>query len=152
MYNLYLWSEKKFPAILVRKYSGSSNFVKYVDCGFPNCVYGVSLQMIKAARGMSRSMLNASASCLSLLGKACMSLILTLIHRNVKWSLHCWRGWESSGEMWHLLTQLLCSMLGTCYELLPEQHSGLDACLVYSIHHCPVLRSSGPTSITIWET
>lgn len=97
-------------------------------------------------------MLNTSASCLSLPGWACMSLILLLIQRNGKRPLRCWRWWESSGEMWHLLAQLLRSMLGTCYELLPEQHSGLDAYLVYPIHHSQVLRSSGAVLTAIWET
>lgn len=30
------------------------------------------------------------------------------------------------GKMWHLLAQLLCSMLCSCYELLSEQHLGMD--------------------------
>lgn len=66
---------------MVRKYSGSPaevRFTKYVDYGFPNCIYGVSLQMIKAARGLCRGMLNTSANCLPLPGWAHMSLMLSL--------------------------------------------------------------------------
>lgn len=37
----------------------------------------------------------------------------------------------------------------TCYELLPEQHLGLDGCLVYSIRHSRILRSSEATLTTL---
>lgn len=45
---------------------------------------------------------------------------------------------EKAGIFWRKVRfapQLLCSMVGACYELLPEQHSGLDGYLMYAIHH-----------------
>lgn len=102
---------------------------------------------------MGRGLLNISASCLALPDWAFLSVILPLIQRGEKWRFSCWRWWESSGEMCHLLSQLLCSMLSTYfYELLPEQHSGLDGYLLYLIHHSQFLRSSGTGLTAIWET
>ena len=138
----------------MRKYSDSPaevRFAKYLDYGFPNCIYGVSLQMSKAAREVCRGTLNTFASSLPLPGWAHVSLILPLIQRNGKWPLCCWRQWESSGETWHLLAQLLCSMLGTRYVLLPEQPLGLDGYLMCLSHHSHVLRSSGTVLTAIWE-
>lgn len=58
---------------------------------------------------------------------------------------------ESSGEMWHFLAQLFCSVLRTLYELLPEQHWRLDGYLMHPIHYTHIPRPSGTVLTTIWE-
>lgn len=84
---------------------------------------------------MGRGLLNISASCLALPKWAFMSLILPLIQLL-----------EVVGISWGNVS-FACSAImlhARCfYELLPEQHSGLDGYLLYLIHHSQFLRSSG---------
>lgn len=72
-------------------------------------------------------------------GQARRSLLLPFSQRSGKRLLHCWRLWKFLGETYHLLAQVLCSTLGTCYQLLPQQHLGWDGCLMCLSHHSRVL-------------
>lgn len=76
---------------------------------------------------------------------------ITLHSKEWKTALTLLEEVESSGEMWHFLAQLFCSMLHTLYELLPEQHWRLDGYLMHPIHYTHIPRPSGTVLTTIWE-
>lgn len=149
LFNSYLRSLKKLPAFLVRKYSGPPaevRFAKHLDCGFPNCLYGVSLQMSKGAIGACRGTLVISTR----MG----SHVSDITPHSEEWktALMLLVEVESFGEMQHFLAQLFRSMLGIRYELLPEQHWRLDGYLMHPIHHSRIPIPSGTALTTIWET